>query len=423
MADWVALDTSTDRQARALALARTHFAMASGTTMADRSARDLRSVIARSWERSAAAGVDPADGMAPQVVDPETVQREWAGHPLSAAEPIVRRLLRELGEDDNLAVICDRDGMLLWFGGHPAAVARARESGMRQGSVWTEEAIGTNGLGTALAEAHPVQIFAAEHFAAPMHGWVCSSAPIRDPLTGQVLGVLNIAGDFSTAHPHSLAVVSLAARAIEHQLLSDGQVQVRRVLRLPEASLSVLGRDRGLLRVGRREIELSRRHTELLLLLWLRPEGLSAEQLALEAYGEQGRPGSVRTEMHRLRAHLGTLLGERPYRLLGYVDCDLTAVESFVRVGNIAAAMQHYRGAPLAQTEVPRLVELRDRLGDSVRAGVLASGDPDLLEAWLRLPVGRDDYEVSRRLVAVLDREDPRRAAERARLRRLISGG
>ncbi|MDO9356115.1 MAG: hypothetical protein Q7T55_20620, partial [Solirubrobacteraceae bacterium] len=148
-----------------------------------------------------------------------------------------------------------------------------------------------------------------------------------------------------------------------------------------------------------------------------------AEQLALEIYGEHGRPGSVRTEMHRLRTHLGSLLGERPYRILGHIDCDLTAVESRVRQGQIEGAMHLYLGAPLAQTEVPRLVELRERINDGVRAAVLASASPELMERWLRLPSGQDDYEVSRRLIGLLERDDPRRAAERSRLRRLVSDG
>lgn len=421
MGDWVAIGASTDRRGHARALARAHSAMASRGPVDPAEGPDpsLRAVISRSWQRSQAAGVDPSIGTAPTRMSQEDASRRWSEHPLATAEPIVRRLLEDLGEEAGLAVICDPDGTLLWIDGAPAAVARALEDGMCPGSGWTEREVGTNGVGTVLAERRPVQIFSAEHFAAPIHSWVCSAAPILDPLTGKLAGVLDITGDFTTAHPHSLAVVGLAARAIEHQMLVDAQVQARRILRLPEASLSVLGRDRGLLRVGHRETELSRRHTELLLLLWLRPEGLSAEQLALEAYGERGRPGSVRTEMHRLRAHLGSMLGERPYRLLGAIDCDVTAVEAHVREGDMVSAMRLYRGSPLRQTEVPRLTELRDRLDDAMRAGVLSAGDPSLLEAWLHTPAGRDDYEVSRRLIAMLGRDDPRRAAERSRLRRL----
>jgi hypothetical protein len=181
----------------------------------------------------------------------------------------------------------------------------------------------------------------------------------------------------------------------------------------------VLGRDRGVAHVAGKRIELSRRHTEMLLLLWLAPEGLSAEQLALEVYGESGRPGTVRTEMHRLRAQLGSAVGERPYRLLGSMGCDLADVEERVRRGDLRGALARYPGPALAHTEVPRLVEVRDRVDDVLRAAVLGTGDPDLLELWLRTPTGRDDYEASRALMVGLAREDPRRASERSRLRRL----
>ncbi|MDO9398004.1 MAG: GAF domain-containing protein, partial [Herbiconiux sp.] len=245
MADWVALDTSTDRQALARRLEQAHFAMVSGGDGTGDVPAGLRAVVSRSWQRSTVAGVDPTGGLPPRVMDRAHTSARWAEHPLSAAEPVVRRLLEDIGDDTNLAAICDADGTLLWTAGRPSAIDRAADDGIEPGTLWTEAAIGTNGLGTALQEAHPVQIFSGEHFAAPMHRWVCSAAPIYDPLSGEVLGALDISGASATAHPHSLAVVSLAARAIEQQLLTDAQVHARRVLRLPEASLAVLGRDRG----------------------------------------------------------------------------------------------------------------------------------------------------------------------------------
>ncbi len=90
-----------------------------------------------------------------------------------------------------------------------------------------------------------------------------------------------------------------------------------------------------------------------------------------------------------------------------------------MRRGDVRGALARYPGPALAHTEVPRLVELRDRVDDALRAAVLASGDADLLELWLRTPTGRDDYEASRALMVGLGREDPRRASERSRLRRL----
>ena len=48
-----------------------------------------------------------------------------------------------------------------------------------------------------------------------MHGWTCSAAPIHDPARGALLGVVDITADLRTAHPHSLSVAALAARAGE----------------------------------------------------------------------------------------------------------------------------------------------------------------------------------------------------------------
>ncbi|WP_067965878.1 helix-turn-helix domain-containing protein [Nocardiopsis trehalosi] len=58
----------------------------------------------------------------------------------------------------------------------------------------------------------------------------------------------------------------------------------------------------------------SPRHTELLLLLARHPEGRTAAQLAQDLFGDQGRVGTVRAEMSRLRRHLGGVVESRPYR-------------------------------------------------------------------------------------------------------------
>ena len=76
-------------------------------------------------------------------------------------------------------------------------------------------------MGTALELDHPVQIFSAEHFNRRLHGWTCSAAPIHDPETHEILGVLDLSGSFRTGHPHSLSLVAAVARVVEDRLAAE----------------------------------------------------------------------------------------------------------------------------------------------------------------------------------------------------------
>ena len=86
--------------------------------------------------------------------------------------------------------------------------------------LWTEQSAGTNAIGTALAIDHAVQIFSAEHFLHEQHAWWCSAAPIHDPRTDAIVGVVNLSGPIRSAHPHSLALVMAAAQMAESALRS-----------------------------------------------------------------------------------------------------------------------------------------------------------------------------------------------------------
>jgi hypothetical protein len=68
--------------------------------------------------------------------------------------------------------------------------------------------------------------------------------------------------------------------------------------------------------------ELSPRHAELLYLLALNRDGMSAAGLAKEVFADAGRTVTVRAEMSRVRRYLGGLLDHRPYRF-----CESAEVE------------------------------------------------------------------------------------------------
>lgn len=219
---WVAIDASTDPRRLARTLARAHSDVLSGGAGGD----VLRDAISNSWDRSATAGVDPDGKGAPMAISREEAAERWARHPLSMAEPILRELLADVrSDDDQVVLVCDAEGKMLWIDGEPALLDAAQAVHLEPGSAWSEAAAGTNAMGTALEVGHSIQIFSAEHFSRGVHEWTCSAAPVHDPDSGEVLGVIDLSGELKTAHPHSLALIEAAARVIEAKL---GQLGARR---------------------------------------------------------------------------------------------------------------------------------------------------------------------------------------------------
>src|SRR5699024_11650921 len=71
---------------------------------------------------------------------------------------------------------------------------RAETMGFIPGTDWSEEVMGTSAPGLALQSRKAVQISQAEHFAPDVHSWSCSAVPVTHPLTGQVLGIIDVTG-------------------------------------------------------------------------------------------------------------------------------------------------------------------------------------------------------------------------------------
>jgi hypothetical protein len=357
----------------------------------------------------------------------DEAMRRWETHPLACAAPLLRGLLDDVAQDTKqMVLVCDVDGTLLWRAGDPHVLESAAEDiNLFEGSVWTEEAVGTNAMGTSLVENHALQIFSSEHFTRGIRDWTCAAAPVHDPMSGETLGVIDLTGELATAHPNGLAMVQATARMVEERLrvraLSHPGAadQWKQVPAFDGHTLKVTGRSRGELRFGDSLQILSQRHSELLVMLSQLPHGSSAEQLAYEIWGEQGKPVSVRAEIHRLRQRTGIDIADHPYRLNEPLLIDAMSVERLARAGMVDAALDLYDGPLLPNSSVPLVAELRDSIDDALRATVLASGDPVALERWLGTPSGRDDLVATKALIQGLSPADPRRAGSLSRLRRL----
>ncbi len=361
----------------------------------------MRAQVVESWYRSAAAGVRAETVDAP-ITLPETELRDYReAHPLASVFPLLDDVLGQAARDcDTVMAVSDAEGQLLWVCGRPSLLRAAESIGFVEGSNWDERLAGTNAPGMALALDQPASVIGAEHFRHSVQRWNCAAAPIHDPGTGSLLGVLDITGGQQIVVPQTMAMVRAAARMAEaelgrQRLSGQGQASRAAIGSTPAVRLSALGRSDALLAVGdsTRSMRLSPRHSELLVLLASTPNGLSGDELAVLLYEEDSSSSTLRAELNRLRSLLGDdLLASRPYRLAAEVSADWLAVEAVLAAGDVAGALASYRGPLLSRSEAPGVVRLRDGLASSLREAVLRSGHLDLMSRWTRSGWGSEDY-------------------------------
>ena len=178
---------------------------------------------AASWPTPGSArsppGVDADRSEAPTALDRDELGAYRRTHPLSQVFPLLYDVLGRAAEEcDSLMAVGDSDGRLLWVCGRPAMLARAEAINFAEGTAWDEGRAGTNAPGTALRLDAPVQIRAAEHFRRAVQPWTCAAAPIHDPITQTVLGVVDVTGTDVIAGPQTMAMVRAAARMAEAEL-------------------------------------------------------------------------------------------------------------------------------------------------------------------------------------------------------------
>ncbi len=353
----------------------------------------VRPDVLESWLRCRQFGVDPDHPEPPADLPDERFARHRDQHPLATVMPVVRSLLvQHAVEDDLLVAVSDAEGRLLWVEGHAGVRSRAARMGFTEGVRWDERHAGTNAPGLALALDRGVRVQAAEHWARPVHSFSCSATPVHDPADGSLLGALDVTGDARAASPAVLALVNATVAAIERELV------VRRFnLPAPAMSdgllLSVLGATPRLT-VDGRTVRLSLRHAELLVLLAEHPEGVTAEQLAVELDERELDPVTVRAEMSRLRRVIGgERLSSRPYRLI----CPLTTDAGALRrrlIENPDAALGDWKERLLPRSVSPGVAAVRDRLEEEIRSMLRRRRDPTLLLRWLNSEPGRGDLEL-----------------------------
>ncbi len=204
---------------RARAASQGHAEPASNGARRHGAGLPIDEVVRASWNRCINTYVlDPQETKRPNMVERADLQarRERLGVVLAIARIEMEGLGKLMEHSEYSIMLTDRDGVILSYVGDPGFSATARRCGFREGVMWSEREMGTNGMGTCLMTQRSVVIHRTDHFLQQNTQLTCSAAPIFD-MRGQLLAALDISGASSHTQTHTLALVDMAAQNVENR--------------------------------------------------------------------------------------------------------------------------------------------------------------------------------------------------------------
>jgi transcriptional regulator of acetoin/glycerol metabolism len=182
--------------------------------------------IVTSWRRSRIAGVDIDT---PHIPYDEAI--DLRSRLARCAAPVIVRLQDQLDDIPVSIVLTDAQGRLIERRESESTLARRFDTvNFAPGFSYAEAHVGTNGVGTALEDGRAVFVCGPQHFNEPSTAFACAGAPIRNPLTRRIEGLIDLSCLAGDAHPMMRALVQDAAVDIERLLLEDGSERQRVVL-------------------------------------------------------------------------------------------------------------------------------------------------------------------------------------------------
>ncbi|WP_026889450.1 sigma-54-dependent Fis family transcriptional regulator [Clostridium beijerinckii] len=177
----------------------------------------VRSEIGDSWIRCMNYGVDPYDGKGHVRHSNINELINKNNELISVARPVMESIYSMVRGSGFALFLTDKDGYIIDVIGDNDIMKRIEELNFLKGELWSENVVGTNAIGTALYLGKPVQTIGAEHYGVNQHSWTCSASPIYDE-DDNLIGCINMSGNYYNAHSHTLGIVTAAAQSIQKQM-------------------------------------------------------------------------------------------------------------------------------------------------------------------------------------------------------------
>jgi signal transduction histidine kinase len=172
----------------------------------------VREDILTSWQRCVVAGLRPDRFEVPYQPDLDDGPLRWA------AAPILDQVAGELEGTGVGLLLTDARGQVVdRRAADTGILARLDRIELAPGFLYGEGLIGTNAIGTAIAQQAPSVVTGTEHFADALMSMACAATPVTDG-AGEVLGVIDLTCAAEDFNPLLLPFAKRAAREIGHRL-------------------------------------------------------------------------------------------------------------------------------------------------------------------------------------------------------------
>ncbi|ANS48364.1 acetoin dehydrogenase [Bacillus thuringiensis] len=174
--------------------------------------------ISESWHRCKQANVNPHMNKGQKVLSSNIFREQKKKSEIffDIALPQIQNMRKTIDELQMMALLIDPDGYVLSLSGNKQTLKRAKHINFIEGVKWTEAAVGTNAIGTALEIEEAIMISGTEHYSVVSHSWSCAAAPIHND-DGKLIGILDFSCPIEFSHPYMLGMVTSIAHAIERE--------------------------------------------------------------------------------------------------------------------------------------------------------------------------------------------------------------
>lgn len=150
--------------------------------------------VLQSWRRCVEQhGLDPATPRPAHIVPDQVLRqhREQSERLVRIARSGLETLFRQVAGQNYVLLLADAHGVTVDFFGDRNFESELKAAGLYLGSDWSEELVGTCGVGSCIFTGEPITVHQTDHFDATHTPLSCTAAPIFDT-NGVLTAVLDI---------------------------------------------------------------------------------------------------------------------------------------------------------------------------------------------------------------------------------------